>query len=122
MVTLERFLEIYGNLLVQTWSDEKLKVRFMSHPEEVLREFGLDCGNSTVELVSPMAEATEECTPESQVALWNEGLKTGKIHFIYPENPPEGMSGDLSEEQLAAIAGGEWTCVNACCCTPCCCC
>jgi hypothetical protein len=121
MITEEQFLQVYGNLLVQTWSDAELKARFLSHPEEVLREFGLDCGNATVELVSPMAEATEECTPESQVTLWNEGLKTGKIRFIYPENPPEGMSGELSEEQLEAVAGGDWT-VSCCCCTPCCCC
>ena len=121
MMTEEQFLQVYGNLLVQTWGDPELKARFLSHPEEVLREFGLDCGNATVELVSPFAEATEECTPESQVALWNEGLKTGKIRFVYPENPPEGMSTELSEEQLEAVAGGDNS-ISCCCCTPCCCC
>ena len=121
MVAEEKFLQIYGNLLVQTWGDAELKARFMANPAEVLREFGLDAGNATVELISPQDEATPECTPESQVAMWNEGLQSGKIQFVYPENPPEGISGELSEEQLEAVAGGGWE-VGSCCCTPCCCC
>ncbi|HPY74224.1 MAG: hypothetical protein KBC30_03085 [Planctomycetes bacterium] len=118
MVTEEKFLQIYGNLLVQTWGDAELKARFMNNPAEVLKEFGLDAGNATIELISPQEEATPECTPESQVKMWNEGLQSGKIQFVYPENPPEGISGELSEEQLEAVAGG-WS-VGSCCCTPCC--
>ena len=122
MISVEEFLQVYGNLLVQTWGDDELKARFLSHPEEVLREFGLDCGNATVELVSPLSEMVEEATPESQVQLWNEGLKTGKIRFIYPENPPEEISSELAEAQLEAVAGGNGYYCTACCCTPCCCC
>jgi hypothetical protein len=117
-VSEEKFLQIYGNLLVQTWGDAELKKRFKANPAEVLKEYGLDPGNATVELKAPWAEATEECTPESQVRMWNEGLAAGKITFIYPENPPEGVSSELSEEQLEAVAGG-WS-VGSCCCTPCC--
>jgi hypothetical protein len=119
-VSEERFLQIYGNLLVQTWGDAQLKARFKANPAEVLKEYGLDCGEAEVVLMTPWAEATEECTPESQVRMWNEGLAAGKINFVYPENPPEGVSGELSEEQLEAVAGG-WS-VGSCSCTPCCCC
>ena len=120
MVAEEKFLQIYGNLLVHTWGDAELKARFMANPAEVLREFGLDAGNATVELYSPLEEITEECTPESQVRMWNEGLQTGTIKFIYPENPPEGLSGELTEEELEAVAGG-WS-IGSCSCSPCCCC
>jgi hypothetical protein len=117
-VSEEKFLQIYGNLLVQTWGDPELKARFKAHPVEVLKEYGLDAGTAKVELISPHAKAGDECTPESQVRMWNEGLETGKITFVYPENPPEGVSSELSEEQLEAVAGG-WS-VGSCCCTPCC--
>ena len=115
----EKFLQIYGSLLVDTWGDEALKQRFKSNPSNVLKEYGLDPGKASVELISPMDQPTRDCTPESAVQLWNDGLKSGKIQFVYPESIPEGAAGmELSADQLDAIAGGG---TNACCCcTPCC--
>ena len=114
----EKFLQIYGNLLVNTWAFPELKSRFKANPAEVLKEFGLDPGTAKVVLAVPWETAGPECTPESQVKLWNDGLKSGMIQFVYPEEPPEGMVGaELSEQQLEAVAGGGYYC---CCCTPCC--
>ena len=115
----EKFLQIYGSLLVDTWADEDLKKRFKTQPNTVLKEYGLDPGTATVDLISPMDPPTADCTPESAVTLWNDGLKSGKITFVYPESIPEGQAGmELSSAQLEAISGGG---TNACCCcSPCC--
>jgi hypothetical protein len=121
-VAQERFLQIYGNLLVRTWEDDALKQRFLKAPTEVLKEFGLDAGDSSVRVIHPW-EAPDPalCTPESAVKLWNDGLEKGEITFVYPSQMPEGAEGmELSIQQMEAIAGGGDSC--CCCCTPCCCC
>jgi hypothetical protein len=119
-VSEEKFLQIYGNILTRTWDDAELKKRFMDSPEEVLKEFGLDPGTAKVTIKKPWDDPDPKlCTPESQVAMWNTGLKSGAIDFIYPEVMPEGAEGmELSAEQLEAVAGGGDSC--CCCCTPCC--
>lgn len=117
-ISEEKFLQIYGSLLVQSWEDAELKARLHSNPGEVLKEFGLDPGSATVEIIAPHADSGEECTPESAVQLWNDGLQAGKIQFVYPESLPEGAENkELSVEEMEAVAGGA-----GCCCTPCCCC
>ena len=115
----EKFLAGYGNLLIQTWGDEDLKQRFKSNTTEVLKEFGLDPGTANVNIIEPHDDIGPECTPESAVKLWNDGLKSGSIDFVYPESLPEGAEGlELSAEQLDSISGGGDSC--CCCCTPCC--
>src|SRR5438477_9296992 len=41
-VPRDKFLQIYGSLLVRTWDDKALKTRFLANPGDVLKEFGLD--------------------------------------------------------------------------------
>ncbi len=115
----ERFLQSYGNFLVQAWSQAELKNRFKANPAAVLKEFGLDAGGATINILAP-GQVTAASTKESQVALWNDGVNTGKIDFYFPETPPEGMPGELSDSDLEAVAGG-WS-ISCCSCTPCCCC
>jgi len=122
-ISTEKFLQAYGQLLVQLWGLPPLKKRFHNEPEKVLKEFGLDPEGARVMIESPGGKPgwIPEATPESQVKLWNEGKKAGKIRFIFPENPPEDLSTQaLSDKELEAIAGG--SSYNCCCCSPCCCC
>ena len=120
-VSEEKFLQIYGNLLVQTWAFDELKQRFKKNPAQVLKDFGLDPGTAKVNIIPPWDEPDpEKCTPESQYRMWKDGLASGSIDFVYPEQPPEGGGGEqLSMDQLEAISGGGYYC---CCCSPCCCC
>jgi len=120
-VSSEKFLHSYGNFLVRSWGDPALKSRFKQDPAKVLTEFGLDPEGAVVEIDSPEGPPgwCADATPESQVRMWNEGKKAGRIRFIYPEEPPQDLkTADLSEEELAAIAGGDACCCCSCC--PCC--
>ncbi len=118
MISEEKFLQCYGNFLVQAWSDETLKARFKGSPADVLKEFGLDPKGAKVRVIPP-GPATAQSTQESQVQLWNDGVSAGSIDFYFPETPPEGtFGGELSDADLEAVAGG-WS-ISCCCCTPCC--
>ena len=118
-MTDERFLQCYGSLLIATWGDPGLKTRFKTSPGAVLKEFGLDPEGATINLKNPQ-DPGPDCTKESQIKMWHDGLQAGKIDFVYPEEPPEGIAGEeLSEAELESVAGGVFAC---CCCTPCCCC
>jgi len=117
-VSQEKFVQVYGSVLVKTWSDPEFKKRFKENPGQVLKEFGLDPGDAKVRLLPPRNPDNPNATRESQADLWNIGLQTGEIQFIYPEDMPEGVTMELSDEQLQAIAGGDSCC--CCSCTPCC--
>ena len=116
-VAMGKFLSAYGALITTLWGDPDLKAKFKSNPASVLKDFGLDPGSAKINLLSPGSPGPET-TPESQVRLWNEGLKSGSIDFYFPEEPPEGQENmEISESALEAVAGGGTYC---CCCTPCC--
>mgnify|MGYP003578801354 CR=1 FL=1 len=53
VVPRDKFLQIYGTLLVRTWDDKALKQRFLASPSEVLKEFGLDPGSAKVNVIEP---------------------------------------------------------------------
>jgi len=118
-VSEQKFLQIYGSVLTKTWADAELKTRFKTNPGAVLKEFGLDPGSAKVTVKAPWDNPDPaQCTPQSQVKLWNDGLNSGQIDFYYPDAMPEGAEGmELTAEQLEAVAGGGDCC---CSCTPCC--
>jgi hypothetical protein len=117
------FLHIYGEFLVQAWGNAALKNRFLKDPETVLKAFGLDPEGAKINIIRPGSKnvPASQCTPESQVKLWNDGKRKGTIDFVFPEDPPAEIAGhELTDQELQAVAGGAG--YYCCCCTPCCCC
>ena len=122
-VSTEKFLQCYGNLLVQAWGMPALMERLKADPKAVLKEFGLDAGDSKVNYLVPGQPnnlSITEPSAESQAELWNHGLTAGEIDLYIPDSPPEDAgSTELSDEELMEVAGG-WS-ISCCCCSPCCC-
>lgn len=119
-VPRDKFLQIYGTVLVRTWDDKALKQRFLANPGEVLKEFGLDPGSAKINIIEPWQHPDPSlATPDSQVKMWNEGLAQGNITFVYPKEMPEGAENmELSVAQMEKVAAGDYCCS----CCPCCCC
>jgi hypothetical protein len=118
-VSKDKFLQAYGNLLAQSWGSPELLKRFKATPAKVLAEFGLDPEGAAINVISPGKGWNAEGSPDSQVKMWNDGKKAGKISLYFPEEAPSGLkTAELSDQQLEAVAGGG----TACCCSPCSCC
>ena len=116
-VSKDKFLQAYGNLLAQSWGSPELLKRFKASPGKVLAEFGLDPEGATIEVIDPAKNWSAGGSPDTQVGMWNDGKKAGKIRLYFPEAPPPDLkTAELSDQQLEAVAGGG----SACCCSPCC--
>ena len=130
-VSEEKFLQIYGDVLVQYWGLPAHKERFKANPGAILKEFGLDPGSAKLNVKyiaagddtpQPNNLGIAEPSAASAYQLWTEGKKRGQIDFFVPEAPPEDASSmELSDDELMAVAGGGWK-ISCCSCTPCCCC
>jgi Nitrile hydratase, alpha chain len=79
----------YGQMVARAWQDEAFKQRLMADPHAVLAELGIDVPpGRTVQVL----EDTEQVT-----------------HLVIPLRP-----GELSDEQLEQVAGGDTTCPGPC--------
>ena len=123
-MTEEKFLQAYGELLLNVWADEELKARLNAEPASVLKEHGLDPGSATVTVAAP--DVANDTVPDkarvsTSLQHFSDGVAAGNVVFILPDAPTEDLasSGELSEAELDAVAGGGMCC---CCCCPCCCC
>lgn len=79
----EQQLNKWGQIVGKAWQDDAFKKRLMSNPSAVLKERGL-------EVPSGMRVQVVEDTDKV-------------IHLTIPAKP---RAGELSEEQLAGVAGG----------------
>ncbi|WP_028581763.1 hypothetical protein [Desulfogranum japonicum] len=110
------FMKKYGAVMRKVWGEdgEAFMAKLKASPEAVLKGEGLDPGSAKVNIITE----TEEGTLDDQVKLWNDGLKSGQIDLYIPEAKPEITDdSDLSDADLAEVAGGGDCC---CTCTPCC--
>jgi hypothetical protein len=76
-----------AELFAACWKDESLKQRFMSDPKAVLAEYGMDVPDGIDVKVVENSDNT--------------------VHITMPA-PPDGHH-ELSDEELSAAAGGEYT-------------
>jgi hypothetical protein len=77
----------WGELVAKSWDDEKLHARLLNDTAAVMKEHGIEIpAGMTVKVVQ------------------NAG------NVIHLPLPPKPSSDEISEEQLAAVAGGAQTC------------
>jgi hypothetical protein len=108
-----QFVGAYTKLLTNAWADESYMQKVRSDPGPALEEVGLKVpAGATVTI----ADSQGEGDLDEQVKLWEEGAKSGNITLYVPEVPQIDTT-ELSESELAGVAGGDNYC---CCCSPCC--
>ena len=108
-----QFVGGYTKLLTNAWSDEAYMQRVKSDPLQVLDEVGLKVPAGTKVTIK---DSAGEGNLDEQVNLWEQGLKSGDITLYVPQ-VPQIETAELSEGELAGVAGGDSYC---CCCSPCC--
>jgi len=108
-----KFVGAYTKLLTQAWSDEAFMKRVRSDPRPALEELGLTVPAGTKISIE---DTKGEGNLDTQVSLWEEGIASGEVTLYVPE-VPQIDTAELSESELANVAGGTTYC---CCCSPCC--
>jgi hypothetical protein len=108
-----KFVGAYTKLLTQAWSDEAFMRRVRSSPNEALAEVGLNVPAGTK---ISIRDTQGEGNLDDQVSLWEQGISSGNVTLYVPE-VPQIDTAELSESELAGVAGGTTYC---CCCSPCC--
>ena len=108
-----QFVGAYTKLLTNAWADEAYMQRLKSDPRPVLAEAGLDVPAGTAIHIH---DSEGQGTLEDQVELWEKGLAAHDVTLYVPKVPQVETS-ELSESELAGVAGGTDYC---CCCSPCC--
>ena len=109
-----KFVGAYTKLLTQAWSDEAFMQRVRSNPNQALEEVGLSVPAGTKVSVQ---DSQGEGDLDQQVSLWEQGIASGNV-TLYVPNVPQIDTAELSESELAGVAGGADS--YCCCCSPCC--
>jgi hypothetical protein len=113
----EQKRERWARLTAHAWEDPAFKQQLLSNPKPALAEAGLEVPeNFDVRIVEAgSAEAGE-------VGVYTITEESPGVYSLTMRlaEKPTGVSGELSESELDAVAGG--TSVSSCCCTctPCC--
>ena len=112
------FVNAYTRALITAWSSEDFSHRLAQDPKAALTEVGLNIpASAEVEVIRTIpAETGGDASIDTQVALWEFGLSTGRYELHIPATPQVEMA-ELSEGDLDAVAAGLAT---SCCCCPCC--
>lgn len=112
------FVNAYTRALITAWSSEEYAQKLAQDPSTALREAGLELpAGAEIVLVRTVPEGEYEPSLDAQVALYEQGLSTGRYELHIPETPQVNMA-ELSEGDLDAVTAGDIYC----CCCPCCCC
>jgi hypothetical protein len=127
MLDKSAFVQNYSRVMAMSWADEEYKDRLLKEPRTVLAEAGIPVPqNAKVNVITVSPDEQGKGKIEDQLIMWEKGEMTGTFDLLVPLKPagwaPDNVA--LTDEQLAAVAGGMESelSISCCCCTPCCCC
>ncbi|QNI54587.1 hypothetical protein SynBIOSE41_02083 [Synechococcus sp. BIOS-E4-1] len=93
--TAKEFMLMYEKLVKESWDDQELRARLIENPEEVFNERGFDTSEMKEKGYRFRMVETDLSDPETE-----------SIKIPLPNKP---ASTNLTEEELAVIAGGTST-------------
>ena len=116
------FREQYLQLLVKDWTDDGFGARVDADAKGALAEVGIVIPDGVdVEVirhgqdeVNPYEGKSNEAALDAQEAIFEAGLKSGKVQIHLPDAPST-EEGILSESDLSEVAAGEVPCCCCCC-------
>jgi hypothetical protein len=108
------FVSGYSKALTKAWGDKAYMSKLTSDPAGALKEVGFMVPAGVK--VHVITKVSGKGTLEDQIKIWESGVKAGKADLYVPDTP-QLKEGELSDQQLEAVAGGADCC---CTCTPCC--
>jgi hypothetical protein len=117
-MTEDRRRQEWAKITAEAWRDASFKQQLLSEPNQVLGRYGMAFpSNYTVKIVEQgSGEAAN--TPPFQLSEGENGAYS--VVMRLPAKPAELAEGELSDEQLEAVAGGDTTVYCCCSCCPCC--
>lgn len=102
--------QAWSKIFAQAWSDPGFKQRLIADPKSVMQENGINTiGDHPVNVAGFKVEVREN--PTAQVGAWHVVGKGADATYII--DLPAKPSDELSDEQLASVAGAS----SCCCCT-----
>jgi hypothetical protein len=110
-IELNDFTERFGQLLLQSWTNEDYLNKLIAEPGAALAEAGLALPASVavrVERGEPadgMPSRYEEGDFEKSYAHFVEAAETGSFTLVIPETP-ELELGELKDSELETVSGG----------------
>ena len=129
MLDKSAFVQSYSRVMALSWADEDYMKRLIAEPRQVLSEAGIATPESAkVNVITVSPEEQGKGKIEDQIIMWEKGDLTGTYDLLVPLKPADWSPSniELSDEQLAAVAGGleqaNALSISCCCTTPCTCC
>lgn len=113
------FVDSYSRAVLTSWADEAYVQRLQQDPRAALAEVNLDLpAGATIDVVRHEGTSVDQGSGDlsSQVALYEEGLRTGRFVLHFPETPQIDTS-ELDTSELTSVSAGTEYC---CCCCPSC--
>ena len=117
-MTEERRRQEWAKITAEAWRDDAFKQDLLSHPNQVLGRYGMAFPDNYI--VRIYEQGPNEPSGSAPFSLSEGENGSYTVVMRLPAKPSELGEGELSDEQLEAVAGGSTTVYCCCSCCPCC--
>jgi len=118
-MTEDRRRQEWAKITAEAWRDSSFKQELLSRPNQVLGRYGMAFPDNYIVRIFEQGPNEPAGTPPFSLSEGENGGYT--VVMRLPAKPAELGEGELSDQQLEAVAGGDNLTVYCCCsCCPCC--